>query len=129
MVGPELDLRKTWSQCLQHSQETFSKFCPYFYLFVSIILLSYLGKLFSMWQEIGSLSTSEFSPYSLAPGDRMSKLPGYTLPKIPQKGSDWPSSNEVSTSGPISSGQDRAGWLPWKSYSWIIRTKVSNMKR
>lgn len=104
-IGPEMDLRKTWSQCLQHSQETFSKFSPYLSLFVSIILLSYLGQIFSMWQEIGSLSDSEFSAYSLATRDEVSKLPSYTLRKIPEKGSDWSSLGQVSTSGPISSGQ------------------------
>lgn len=59
----------------------------------------------------------------------MPKLPGYTLQKIPEKGSDWPSSDEVSISGPVSSGQGTAGWLPWKSSSWIIGMKVNNMKR
>lgn len=81
-----------------------------------------------MWQDIGSLPTTEFSAYNLSTGDGMPKLPGYTWQKIPEKGSDWPSSDEVSTSGPISSGQGRTEGFPWKSSSWIVGTKVSNVK-
>lgn len=57
-----------------------------------------------MSQEVESLPASEFSAYSLATRDGMSKLPSYSLQKIPEKGSDWSSLGQASTSGPLSSG-------------------------